>query len=83
VSRLLRWLIPLAAVPMLALLAYGFRVNPREIPSPQLGRPAAASTLKTFGGDSLSLGGTNDHVAVVNFWASWCYPRPLRRSAGP
>ena len=41
--RYLRWLIPVAAVPVLALLAYGFRLNPRDIASPLVNRPAARS----------------------------------------
>jgi cytochrome c biogenesis protein CcmG/thiol:disulfide interchange protein DsbE len=74
VSRLLRWLIPLSAVPVLALLAYGFRTDPREIPSPLVGRPAAAFTLTAFSGEPLSLEAQRGQVVVVNFWASWCYP---------
>jgi peroxiredoxin len=45
-----RWLLPLTAVPVLALLAYGFRVNPRDIPSPLVGRPAAPFALTSFEG---------------------------------
>jgi cytochrome c biogenesis protein CcmG/thiol:disulfide interchange protein DsbE len=74
VRRAWRWLIPVAALPVLALLAYGFRVNPREIPSPLVGRPAAAFTLTTFGGEPLSLEAHRGRVVVVNFWASWCTP---------
>ncbi|PYO52964.1 MAG: DsbE family thiol:disulfide interchange protein, partial [Candidatus Rokuibacteriota bacterium] len=44
----LRWAIPLAALPVLLLLGYGFRTNPREIPSPLIGKPAAPFTLATF-----------------------------------
>jgi len=33
-TRILRWAIPLAVVPVLVLLGYGFRTDPREIPSP-------------------------------------------------
>ena len=73
-KRRWRWLIPLSALPVLALLAYGFRVNPRDIPSPLLGRPAAPFVLQTFDGESVSVDGLRGKVAVVNFWASWCYP---------
>ena len=73
-SRRWKWLLPLAAVPVLALLAYGFRLNPRDIPSPLVGRPAAAFTLTAFDGTPLSLQSLRGKVAVVNFWASWCYP---------
>ena len=69
-----RWLIPLAAVPVLVLLAYGFRVNPRDIPSPLVGRPAPAFALTTFAGQPLSLESLRGRVVVLNFWASWCYP---------
>ncbi len=72
--RLLRWLIPLSALPLLALLAYGFRVNPREIPSPLVGRPAAAFALQAYAGTPLTLEAQRGKVVVLNFWASWCYP---------
>jgi cytochrome c biogenesis protein CcmG/thiol:disulfide interchange protein DsbE len=74
VTRLLRWLIPLSAVPVLALLAFGFRTNPREIPSPLVGRPAPPFTLTTFAGHPLALEAQRGQVVVLNFWASWCYP---------
>jgi cytochrome c biogenesis protein CcmG/thiol:disulfide interchange protein DsbE len=66
--------VPLAAVPVLALLAYGFRLNPRDIPSPLVGRPAAQFALVTFDGAPMDLAGLRGNVVVVNFWASWCYP---------
>jgi len=72
--RAWRWLIPLSALPVLALLAYGFTLNPRDIPSPLVGRPAAAFALTTFEGQPLTLEGLRGRVVVVNFWASWCYP---------
>jgi cytochrome c biogenesis protein CcmG/thiol:disulfide interchange protein DsbE len=70
----LRWLIPVSAVPLLALLAYGFRVNPREIPSPLVGRPAPAFQLQSFAGAPVTLEAQRGKVVVLNFWASWCYP---------
>ncbi len=73
-ARRVRWLIPLAVVPVLFLLAYGFRTNPREIPSPLIGKPAAPFSLKTFDGGQISLESLRGKVVVVNFWASWCYP---------
>lgn len=72
--RMWRWLIPFSVIPVLALLAYGFRLNPRDVPSPLLGRPAAAFALTTFDGAPLSLEAQRGKVVVVNFWASWCYP---------
>ena len=72
--RAWRWLIPLAALPVLALLAYGFRVDPRAIPSPLVGRPASTFALTSFTGEPLSLEAHRGRVVVLNFWASWCTP---------
>jgi cytochrome c biogenesis protein CcmG, thiol:disulfide interchange protein DsbE len=74
VTRGLRWAIPLAALPVLLLLGYGFRTDPREIPSPLIGKPAAPFSLRTFDGEEISLGALRGRVVVVNFWASWCIP---------
>lgn len=73
-SRVLRWAIPLAVVPVLVLLAYGFRTDPREIPSPLVGKPASRFSLTAFDGKPVSLEALRGQVVVVNFWASWCYP---------
>jgi cytochrome c biogenesis protein CcmG/thiol:disulfide interchange protein DsbE len=73
-ARVLRWAIPLAAVPVLLLLGYGFRTDPREIPSPLIGKPAGAFNLKSFDGEAVSLEALRGQVVIVNFWASWCYP---------
>ena len=73
-GRAWRWLIPTAALPLLALLGYGFRVNPREIPSPLVGRPAPGFALTGFDGTPLTRDALAGRVVVVNFWASWCYP---------
>ncbi len=69
-----RWLIPLAAVPVLAVLAYGFRSDPRAIPSPLVGRPAAPFALTSYEGAPMSLETLRGKVVVLNFWASWCFP---------
>jgi cytochrome c biogenesis protein CcmG/thiol:disulfide interchange protein DsbE len=66
--------VPLSAVPVLVLLAYGFRLNPRDVPSPLVGRVAAPFSLTTFTGEPLSLAAQRGKVVVVNFWASWCHP---------
>ena len=73
-KRAWRWLLPAAALPVLALLAYGFVLDPRNIPSPLVGRPAATFTLTAFDGSPLSLETLRGKVVVVNFWASWCKP---------
>lgn len=69
-----RWLIPLAAIPVLAVLAYGFRTDPRAIPSPLVGRPATAFAFQSYDGKPISLEGLRGQVVLLNFWASWCFP---------
>lgn len=61
-------------VGLVGLLAYGFTTNPREIPSPLLGRPAAPFSLPLFDGGRFALDAHRGKVVVINFWASWCVP---------
>lgn len=62
------------AVGVLALLGYGFRLEPKYIPSPLLGRPAPAFTARLFDGATIRLGDLRGQVIFLNFWASWCPP---------
>ena len=61
-------------VALLGLLGYGFRTDPREIPTPLLGRPAAPFSLPLFDGGHFSLPDQRGKVVIVDFWASWCVP---------
>ena len=61
---------------LVALLAVGLRLNPREVPSPLIGKPAPAFDLpmlrqpdKRFSQKDM-LGS----VWILNVWASWCPP---------
>jgi cytochrome c biogenesis protein CcmG/thiol:disulfide interchange protein DsbE len=65
-----------AFVALIVLLAVGLGLNPREVPSPLIGKPAPAFQLpllavpdKTFSEKDM-LG----KVWVLNVWASWCAP---------
>ncbi len=73
-TRHLRWLIPIAVLPLLVLLAYGFRSDTRALPSTLLGKPAAPFTLTSFAGTPLALESLRGRVVVGIFWASWCIP---------
>ena len=67
-------LIPLASVPLILLLAYGFRTDPKAIPSPLVQKAAPDFRLKAFDGGEVSLADLKGKPLVLNFWASWCYP---------
>jgi cytochrome c biogenesis protein CcmG, thiol:disulfide interchange protein DsbE len=63
-------------VALVALLAVGLRLNPREVPSPLIGKPAPDFELpllhapdKIFSRKEML--GT---VWIMNVWASWCPP---------
>ena len=70
-----RYLLPLGVFVLLVLLlGVGLSLNPREVPSPLIGKPAPQFQLpqlhdpgKTFSPNEL-LG----KVWVLNVWASWC-----------
>lgn len=69
-----RALVPLAAVPVIALLGYGLTRDARIVPSPLPGRPAPTFALETLQGegDTLRLEALRGQVVLLNFWASWC-----------
>ncbi len=69
------WVIGIFAA-LVGLLAVGLKLNPREVPSPLIGKPAPAFQLpllhepdKTFSQKEML--GT---VWILNVWASWCPP---------
>lgn len=70
-----RFLWPLIGfVLLVVLLAVGLNLNPRDVPSPLVGKPAPAFTLarldapdKTFSPQDMK-----GQVWLLNVWASWC-----------
>ncbi|MGH8738109.1 MAG: DsbE family thiol:disulfide interchange protein [Burkholderiales bacterium] len=70
-----RFLIPLGIfIVLIGFLAVGLRLDPREVPSPLIGKPAPPFTLpeltdpqRTFSQKDM-LG----KVWLLNVWASWC-----------
>jgi cytochrome c biogenesis protein CcmG/thiol:disulfide interchange protein DsbE len=59
---------------ILALLAYGFTIEPKYIPTPFIAQPAPAFTLTLFDGEVLRIEDLRGKVVFLNFWASWCPP---------
>jgi len=70
-----RYLLPLGVFALLVLLlGVGLSLNPREVPSPLIGKPAPSFQLprldqpeKSFSPKELQ-----GKVWVLNVWASWC-----------
>ena len=69
------WL-PLAFIALVLLLAIGLRLNPREVPSPLIGKPAPAFDLPLLHAPDKRFSQKDmlGEVWVLNVWASWCPP---------
>ncbi len=73
----LKFLLPLGIFAgILLFLGVGLGLNPREVPSPLIGKPAPAFSLARL--DDASQKITRDDllgkVWMLNVWASWCAP---------
>lgn len=74
-----RFLIPLGVFLALAsFLAVGLKLDPREVPSPLVGRQAPGFALPRLAADTgaaaagFSPSDMKGQVWVLNVWASWC-----------
>jgi len=70
-----RFLIPLAVFAvMVAFLAVGLNLDPREVPSPLIDKPAPAFTLTRLeaADQTISQKDMLGKVWMLNVWASWC-----------
>ncbi len=71
----MRFLLPLAAFMILAIfLGIGLTLNPRQVPSPLIDKPAPAFQLQQLhdSGKTLSTEDNLGKVWMLNVWASWC-----------
>ncbi|HET7400825.1 MAG TPA: DsbE family thiol:disulfide interchange protein [Usitatibacter sp.] len=67
--------IPLAAFAVLAaFLGVGLTLNPRELPSPLVGKPAPAFSLPQLhaAAEVMAPEHLRGKVYLLNVWASWC-----------
>lgn len=72
---MLKYLAPLAIFIALALfLGRGLNLNPREVPSPLIDKPAPAFELSRLDKpeQKLSVAQLRGQVWLLNVWASWC-----------
>lgn len=70
-----RFLLPLAVfLVLVAFLAIGLKLNPREVPSPLIGKPAPAFRVPMLddGARTLARDDLLGKVWLLNVWASWC-----------
>lgn len=70
-----RFLLPLGIfIVLVALLAVGLNLNPREVPSPLVGKPAPAFSVPQLheAGQTFSPKEMLGKVWLLNVWASWC-----------
>lgn len=70
-----RFLLPLGVfIVLVALLAVGLGLNPREVPSPLIGKPAPAFRLATLANPDKTFtpAELRGQVWLLNVWASWC-----------
>lgn len=71
----MRFAIPIALmVALLALLGVGLTRDPREVPSPLIGKPAPTFALPGLGGTPAQIANADlkGRPVLVNFFASWC-----------
>ncbi|MGQ0526001.1 MAG: DsbE family thiol:disulfide interchange protein [Betaproteobacteria bacterium] len=64
----------LVFVGLAVLFGVGLTLNPREVPSPLIGRPVPDFSLAPVKGRTLGLASENlrGEVSIVNVFASWC-----------
>jgi cytochrome c biogenesis protein CcmG/thiol:disulfide interchange protein DsbE len=70
-----RYLIPLAIfIALVVFLARGLSLDPKEVPSPLIGKPAPAFSVPALGAPERTIARDDllGKVWVLNVWASWC-----------
>ncbi len=72
---MLKYILPLILFVTLAvLLGVGLKLNPRDIPSPLIDKPAPVFSLPRLDNPEqlLTIADMKGQVWILNVWASWC-----------
>lgn len=72
---MLKYLLPLVLfAALLVLLGIGLSLNPREVPSPLIGKPAPSFELPSLDDPNQTVSDRifQGKVSLLNVWASWC-----------
>lgn len=79
-----RFLLPLGIfIGLVIFLGIGLNLNPKEVPSPLIGKPAPQFSLPSLGDPSKVISPKQmlGQVWLLNVWASWCvacrYEHPI------
>ncbi len=69
-----RWIPLILFAVLVGFFAKGLFLNPREVPSPFIGKPAPAFSLPVVGSAAQTFGPTDmkGKVWLLNVWAPWC-----------
>ena len=73
--RHVRYLVPMGILLILLyILRAGLNLNPKEVPSPLIGKPAPAFALPRLDqpAQQISTADLRGQVWMLNVWASWC-----------
>jgi cytochrome c biogenesis protein CcmG/thiol:disulfide interchange protein DsbE len=74
-GKTLRFVLPLAIFLAIAFFLWrGLGLNPREVPSPLIGKPVPAFSVPVLGDPSRTLSSADlrGKLYLLNVWGSWC-----------
>ncbi len=73
--RFLRWaIVPAIVIPVVWVSLAGISRDPRDLPSPLIGRPIPEFSLTSIDGRPVTAESLRGRPVLLNFWASYCVP---------